>query len=316
MNRRIRGLALFAVAGLILALAASGVLAGTTGKIVGKVTDAKTGEGLPGANVTLVGTRMGAATDLDGSFVIINIPVGTYAVQASMIGYNTVTSTGVRSIQDLTTRQDFKLQMGVIGVKGIEIKAVRPLVETSKTTTTRITTTREIEAMPVARPQDVVAVTAGAVGSGNNINIRGGRRDEVSYLVDGLSINDANVGGAGLNINKLAIQEVMVQTGGFSAEYGEALSGIVNVVTKEGGDKFTGILRMTSDQILGPWSNHYNLYETSVGGTVPGIKAMKYYLSGELNLTDNRRPMFLKDKKSGSGCRSPGRCRPRPSTER
>jgi len=94
--------------GLIL-LAASGTLAGTTGKIVGKVTDAKTSKGLNGANVTLVGTKMGAATDLDGSFVIINIPVGTYTVKATLIGYKAVTSTGVRSIQDLTTRLDFML---------------------------------------------------------------------------------------------------------------------------------------------------------------------------------------------------------------
>jgi outer membrane receptor protein involved in Fe transport len=289
--------ALFVLAGLVLALATGGVLAGTTGKVVGKVTDAKTGEGLPGANVVIVGTRMGAATDLDGSYVIINVPVGTYTVSATMIGFRTVSATGVRSIQDLTSRQDFKLDMAVIGMKELIVPGVRPLIEKSATTTTRITTTKEIEAMPVARPQDVVAVTAGAVGSGNNINIRGGRRDEISYFVDGQSVNDAVVGGAGLNINKLAIQEVMVQTGGFSAEYGEALSGIVNIVTKEGSEKFSGILRATSDQFLGPVSNHFNLYEGSMGGAVPGLKNLKYYVSSELTLTDNNTPYFLKDKK-------------------
>jgi hypothetical protein len=298
MNRRTRGSVLFIVAGLVLALATSGVLAGTTGKIVGKVTDAKTGEGLPGANVIIVGTKMGAATDLDGSFVIINVPVGTYTVSASMIGYRTSSATGVRSIQDLTTRQDYKMEVTVISGKEIVVTAQRPLIERSATTTTRITTTKEIEAMPVTRPQDVVAVTAGSVGSGNNIYIRGGRRDEVAYFMDGLSINDAVVGGSGLNINKLAIQEVMVQTGGFSAEYGEALSGIVNVVTKEGGDRLSGVLRLTTDQFLGPVSNHYNLYEGSVGGPVPGVKALKYFFSSQLTLTDNRRPMFLKDTKT------------------
>jgi len=297
MNRRRRNSSLFVLAALLLITAATGVLAGTTGKIVGKVIDAKTGEGLPGANVVLVGTKMGAATDVDGSYVIINVQVGTYSVQATMIGFKGVTATGVRSIQDLTTRQDFKLEMTAMAVPGITIISQPLLVVKDATNTTRITTRKEIEAMPVQRPQDVVAVTAGAVGSGNNINIRGGRRDEVSYFVDGLSINDAVVGGAGLNVNKLAIQEVMVQTGGFSAEYGEALSGIVNVVTKEGSDKVSGVLRMTSDQFLGPLSNHYNLYEGSVGGPVPGIKALKYYFSGELSLTDNRRPMFLKDSK-------------------
>jgi len=297
MNRRTRMSALFVLAGLVLALATGGVLAGTTGKVVGKVTDAKTGEGLPGANVIIVGTRMGAATDLDGSYVIINVPVGTYTVSATMIGFRTVSATGVRSIQDLTTRQDFKLDMAVIGMQALIVPGVRPLIEKSATTTTRITTTREIEAMPVARPQDVVAVTAGAVGSGNNINIRGGRRDEISYFVDGQSVNDAVVGGAGLNINKLAIQEVMVQTGGFSAEYGEALSGIVNIVTKEGSEKFSGILRATSDQFLGPVSNHFNLYEGSMGGAVPGMKNLKYYVSSELTLTDNNTPYFKKDKK-------------------
>lgn len=292
MNRRTRMSALFVLAGLVLALATGGVLAGTTGKVVGKVTDAKTGEGLPGANVVIVGTRMGAATDLDGSYVIINVPVGTYTVSATMIGFRTVSATGVRSIQDLTTRQDFKLDMAVIGMKELIVPGVRPLIEKSATTTTRITGAKEIEAMPVASPQDVVAATAGSVGSGNNIYIRGGRRDEVSYFVDGISINDQVVGGAGVNISKLAIQEVIVQTGGFSAEYGEALSGLVNVVTREGGDKLSGVLRVKSDQFLGPLSYHQNYYEGSAGGTFPRLKNFKYYLSGEVDLMDNWQPKF------------------------
>ena len=296
MNRRRRYGSLFVMAALLLSTAASVVLAGTTGKIVGKVTDAKTGEGLPGANVMIVGTRLGAATDLDGSYVIINVSVGTYSVQATMIGFKAVTATGVRSIQDLTTRQDFKLEMGVIDLKHpVIISGTRPLIEPTATATTRITSSKEIERSTVKGAQDVVSVTAGAVGSGNNIYIRGGRRDEVSYFVDGLSINDPVVGGAGLNVNKLAIQEVMVQTGGFSAEYGDALSGMVNIVTKEGGDKFSGLMRVTTNQGLGGVARNQNLWESSLGGTAPGLQNLRFYFSGELGLQDDHRPMFTLD---------------------
>jgi hypothetical protein len=140
------------------------------GKIVGKVADVKTGEGLPGATVQIVGTKMGASTDLDGSFVITNVPVGTFTLQAKMIGFRNVTVTRVRSKKDFTTRQAFKLEMAVVGMKGLFVTDARPLIEKSATTSTRVTTTREVS-MPAnrtraGRAQDVVAVTAGAVGAG------------------------------------------------------------------------------------------------------------------------------------------------------
>ena len=108
----------------VILLAASGAFAEATGKIVGKVTDAKTGEGLPGANVIVLGKKLGSATDLDGSFVIINVPVGALILQASMIGFKPSKATIVQVVQGQTTVQDFRLE-----VQTIEIGETRHIID-------------------------------------------------------------------------------------------------------------------------------------------------------------------------------------------
>ncbi|MEW6684895.1 MAG: TonB-dependent receptor [Candidatus Edwardsbacteria bacterium] len=282
-----KAVALFLIIGGLVWCWASFVSAGTTGKIVGRVTDAQTGEALPGANVVIVGTQMGAATNLDGYYVIINIPVGTYSVKASMMGYDPMVFTEVRVVMDLTTTQNFKLNPAVIEMKVVEVKAERPMVIKDGTSTTRVVTTKEIAALPAASALNVVSNTAGAVGSGAFIHVRGGREDEISYFVDGLSVQDPLVGGIGLQVNTQAIEEVMVITGGFNAEYGEAMSGVVNIVTKEGGEKFSGLGRYTTDEFLGSRSRHYNRFELNFGGPVPLMKNLTYFLSSEITNTQS-----------------------------
>jgi hypothetical protein len=94
-----------------LMLIAFNVFAGVTGKIAGVVIDAETREYLPGAVITVLGTSMCANTDLDGRYTIINVPVGTYTVQAKMLGYESQTFTGIKSIKDLTTTINYKLKL-------------------------------------------------------------------------------------------------------------------------------------------------------------------------------------------------------------
>ncbi len=130
---------------LVLSTSLTPSWAGTTGKIVGTVKDATTGESLPGANVTIVGTTMGAATNPNGYYVIINIPVGAYSVKATMMGYEGVTTTGVRSIQDLTTTVDFRLKPMVIQIgEGVTVVAERPLVIKDATSTTHLISVKEM----------------------------------------------------------------------------------------------------------------------------------------------------------------------------
>ncbi|MDI6840407.1 MAG: TonB-dependent receptor [bacterium] len=283
---------------ILLLFCTSLTFAGVTGKIAGRVTDATMGSPLPGVNVVIEGTTMGAATDIDGYYYILNVPVGTYSVKATMIGYEPVTKTDVKSIMDLTTTLDFELKPTVIKVEGVTVTAKRPMVLKDATATTHVITTEEIERQPVHDYQAVVSQQAGvlssaggASGATGGIHIRGGRSGEVIYMVDGMSIQDPVLGRAGANINMNAIQEVMVLTGGFNAEYGEAMSGVVNLVTKEG-VKSEGMTRYRTDRIFtGYLDQGLNSYEASIGG--PFIKNANYFLSGEVNSRERWQSYFF-----------------------
>lgn len=288
--RQLRSISFLA---LCLALAAGTGLAATTGKIVGQVIDADTKEPLPGAVVTVLGTNMGANTDLDGRYIIVNVPVGTYSVQARMMGYDPMTVTNVKVIMDLTTTVNFRLKPTVLEIKGVVVEAQRQMVIKDATTTTRVTSAQEIMSMPAASTQNVVANTAGVVSAGGALNVRGGRSDEMVVFIDGVSVTNALTGAQGAQVNPAAIQEVMVITGGFNAEYGEAMSGVMNVVTKEGGDKHNVFLKYTTDEVLFSKSRHDNRIEGSFGGPVPLVKGLNYFLSGEVRNTDDIRPCFM-----------------------
>ncbi|HAD81041.1 MAG: hypothetical protein A2509_04420 [Candidatus Edwardsbacteria bacterium RIFOXYD12_FULL_50_11] len=287
----------FLIAAVVCLVMAGGLLfAGTTGKIVGTVTDSETKEPVPGAVVELLGTSIGANTDLDGRYFIVNVPVGTYSLKARMMGFETVTITNVKSIMDLTTTINFKLKPTVLLSEGITVTARRQMVIPDATSTSRVVSTKEIMAMPNASANNVIGNTAGVVTSGGQMNVRGGRSDEMAFFVDGVSVTDALSGAMGSQINTAAIEEVMVITGGFNAEYGEAMSGVVNVVTKEGGDKFNIYGRFTTDMYMMDNSRNNNKVELSLGGPVPYAKNLGYFLSGEVSNTDDFRPVFMPDK--------------------
>lgn len=273
---------LFIAAAVCLALTGAIALAGTTGKIAGTVREDGTNEPLPGAVVTILGTTLGANTDLDGRYMIINVPVGTYSVQAKMMGFETVTFTNVKSIMDLTTTINFKLRTRVIDRPDVEIVATRKMVIADATAKTTVMSTDDIMALPGASANAAIGQTAGIVTQANGtMNVRGGRSDEMAYFIDNVVVNDPLQGTQGAQINTGAIQEVMVITGGFNAEYGEAMSGVVNVVTKEGADKFSAFAKYTTDMFLGDNGRDYNRLEASFGGPFPYAPNLFYFLSGE-----------------------------------
>ena len=282
---------------VLVSLIVSGVaLGGTTGKISGVVVDAETKEALPGAVITLLGTSIGANTDIDGRYSIINIPIGTYSVKANMMGYEPQTITGLKAIMDLTTTVNFKLKTTIYEVEGTVVRGDRGAIQvrTDITSTTKTVSTKEIENMAgvrsyadvVARQSGVVSSQGGSSGATSGLHVRGGRANEIAYFVDGLSTQDQVSGGSGAQINTNAIQEVMVITGGFNAEYGQAMSGVVNVVTKSGASKQEAMLRYTSNGILpeeNVFNRGYNGFEANLGGPVPLLKDFKYFVSGEMN---------------------------------
>jgi hypothetical protein len=224
-----------------LFLGAVAAYGGSTGKIAGVVTDAGNRTGLPGANVMIEGTSIGAVADLQGHYDILNVPPGTYRIRASMIGYRTTIVQNVRVSIDLTTAIDAALQPTTLqSAEAVTITAVKPLVQLDKTSSLVSVSSDEIRNLPVQSMSDVLELQAGVVRDGNDFHIRGGRAGEVSYWVDGVATNEVYGGGNAVTVERSAVQEMQVVSGTFNAEYGNAMSGIVNLITKEGGPKWQG----------------------------------------------------------------------------
>ena len=230
------------------------LVAGITGKVFGTITDASTGEPLIGCNVILQGTSFGAATNLDGTYIIINIPPGKYTVTASMIGYakSNVTDVIVRS--DLTTTINISITQEAISGDEVTVVAERPLITKDLTASTAIIDGSMIDKLPVTEVAEVLELQAGFVQG----HLRGGRSGEVAYWVDGVPMTDVFDGGTIVDVNTSAISEMQVISGAFNAEYGQAMSGIVNIVTKDGSDTFKGNATIYGGDFI---SNKSNLYD-------------------------------------------------------
>jgi outer membrane receptor protein involved in Fe transport len=281
-------------------IALQAVWAGTTGKITGRVYDASTGVPLPGVNVIIQGTNMGAATNLDGDYFIINVPVGTYIMTASMMGYSPLEVQNVQVSADLTTTIDFPLgetQLDI--VREVVVVAERPIVERDVTSSSKRLDGATIERMPVTTFTDVVANQAGAVETGGGysggLHIRGGRDNEVVYVVDGVIANDPVYMQRGVNIETNAIAEMSVISGGFNAEYGEAMSGIVNIITKEGTPTYGGSVEYTTDLPLDGTRYDFgtNKVEMSLGGPVPLMNNMTFFVSSAIDDREDREPGII-----------------------
>jgi len=223
------------------------VYAGTTGKISGIVTD-ETGSPMPGVNVMIMGTTMGAASDINGQYFILNIPPGTYTLRATMVGYKPYKVDNVKVISDLTTSIDFPMQVSSMMMdEEVVVVAERALVQKDETSKISIVDSDDIMSMPVNSVQEILTTKAGfTVDANGDLHVRGGRADEISYMVDGVKMEDPLYRDSENNFNKDAINEMVIISGTFNAEYGDAMSGIVNITTRDGGSKFHGRFEYTS----------------------------------------------------------------------
>jgi outer membrane receptor protein involved in Fe transport len=212
---------------------------GTTGKIAGKIIDAATREPLISVSIMINGTSLGAASDLDGNYIILNVPPGVYSVVVSIIGYKQVQFDNVRVNIDLTTTLDAELQESAVELETVFVTAEKPLVQKDITSSLTSIGSKEIELLPAQSVTGLLELQAGVINYGG-IHIRGGRSGEVAYWVDGVATTDAFYGGQGIRVENSAIEELQVVSGTFNAEYGQAMSGIVNIITKEGKSKYSG----------------------------------------------------------------------------
>lgn len=311
MFKRDSMIVMWLVVSVVLAIVGS-AWAGTTGKLTGRVFDKSTGVPLPGVNVIIKGTTMGAASNLSGEYFVINVPVGTYTMTASMMGYSPLEVQNVKVSADLTTTIDFPLEETQLDiVKEVVVVAERPIVERDVTSSSRLISGSDIEKMPVTTFTDVVANQAGAVETGGSysggLHIRGGRDNEVVYVVDGVIANDPVYMQRGVNIETNAIAEMSVISGGFNAEYGEAMSGIVNIVTKEGTPSLGGTVEYTTDLPFEGSRYDYgtNKVELSLGGPVPAMKNLLFFVSSSVDDREDREPGIIQqphnDLKRNSG---------------
>lgn len=216
--------------------------AGTRGKIAGKVVDAQSKEPLPGVNVIIEGTTMGAATNLKGEYFILNVPPGVYTLKAQMIGYVPVRKEGVRVNIDQTSTINFQLSSTVLHVAhAVTVVAERPPIQKDMTYSMAAVGADQIKSLPAQELSDVLQIQAGLVkDSFGGLHIRGGRSGEVAYWIDGVAATDVFSGDLGIQVDNSSIKEMQVISGTFNAEYGQAMSGIVNIVTKEGSDHYQG----------------------------------------------------------------------------
>ncbi|MBI1938597.1 MAG: TonB-dependent receptor [Ignavibacteriales bacterium] len=268
----------------LLILVQINLFAGITGKLAGKITDAQTGEALAGANILIIGTNLGAAADEEGKYVILNIPPGTYQVKVSFIGYEQITISQVKIIADQTTSLPVQLNQGSVEVRGVTVTAQTPLIQKDLTSSISVLSRKEIESLPASNFTELLALQAGVIGSGSELHIRGGRSNEVAYLVDGMYVQDPLLGGLATQLNNDAIQEMSLLSGTFNAEYGNALSGVVNIVTRDGGEKFDGKLEVRTSRFgVKKFSELGELrINGSIGGPIWG-NDLKFFVSGEHN---------------------------------
>ncbi|TKJ40846.1 hypothetical protein CEE37_07745 [candidate division LCP-89 bacterium B3_LCP] len=283
------------VVALIIITSVYSAMAATNGKIAGRVVDKDSGEPLPAVNVVIEGTTLGATTDLDGQYFILIIPPGRYVLRATMVGYKDMSVQNVLVQTDLTTRINFELEATILDVgEVVVVVAERPLIEPDVTGSRMTTSAAALALMPIDDMEDILTLTAGAVEEDGSLHIRGGRNREVAFMIDGALVADPVTGAFDGDIPEMALEEVSVQTGGFGAEYGSAQSGIINMILKEGGPRYSGAFRMKTSDFSGyrtdPWHEQLWNVEGSFGGPVPYVKDLRFYLSGEWESDKGRFP--------------------------
>ncbi|MFQ6104214.1 MAG: TonB-dependent receptor domain-containing protein [Candidatus Glassbacteria bacterium] len=274
------------------------LLAQTTGKVEGVVTDADTGEPLVGAQVIIEGTLLGNITNDEGYYFILNVPVGLQAVKAQIIGYQSVTVKDVRILAGQTHSVDFSLKSTVLELPGQEIYGERePLVPRDNTVSKeRFTGETQLE-IPADNVTQVITLQAGVTRYGDQTySIRGGRPSESAIYVDGVNVKsyttDGTQGEDDLDVGENAVEEVDVITGGFASDFGDAQSGVINIVTKEGGQNYSGQLRLETDEFMPSSSNYgYNRAQVSIGGPIPALADnLTFFFSGEVTGQGDRFP--------------------------
>ena len=263
----------------------------SSGKITGFVRDGATGDPLAGVTVRVMRAELRAVSGLNGEYFILNVPVGTYRVEVQMIGYLPVRTQELTVNSDRTTRIDFDLETTILDLaEPVTITAPRAPIRSDLTASSELIDPREIESLPVTDLSDLIFLQNGVVRDAEgDLHVRGGRGNEISYYVDGASLEDPLLGGMGTHIQLDSVAELVINRGGFNAQYGEAMSGVVNIVTREGSGPVSGTLRGATTL-----QSQYDLNAGGYDDTLPGRGGrLEGTLSGALPWLGDRGGYFL-----------------------
>jgi len=224
--------------------------AGTVGKIAGRVFDVETNKPLIAVDVFIDELETGGATDVDGYYFILNVPPGTYDVEASMIGYRAEIKKSVNVFADRTTYIDFTLLPTIIELETpVVVIARKPVIEIDMTSKETRITRDQFDITPIEKPTEALALQGGVTtDAAGNLHVRGGRSGELAYYIEGIEVSNALLGNAPV-LNKNLVSEMSLLSGTFNAEYGNIMSGVVNIITPEGGSKLSTNLEYTSFMI-------------------------------------------------------------------
>lgn len=294
VRRRLLSLAVSALLGLswtapVLAqtppAAAPAAPARGTGRIAGRVTE-RGKEPIAFANVTIPATKQGTMTDENGNFVLPGVPVGTVQVQVEAIGFGKqVLTVQVAASATAPLNFNFGESKVVKQIEEIEVRAEKR-IDTKSSTTKQSITAEKLREIPVDNLREAVSTKAGVVAQGGELHFRGGRGGEVKFQFDGVEVSDPLLG-RGANIANLAIAGTEILSGGFDAEFGNALSGVVNVSTKEGSDRFGGEVRWDTDRYGDPTKtfDNFDRFTFGFGGPTP-VRNLTYFATYEGSWSD------------------------------
>ena len=266
---------------LALVTSTSALAQSSTGKIQGRVVDSQSGQPIAAAQVEVVGTNRGNITNDDGYYFINDVPAGLMDIRAVSIGYQEVVVNDQRILAGQTLTQNFSLAPTAVEIEAIVIEGERnPLVPRDQVTSRAIVTGETIDRLPLDNAESIVALQPGVITTNNGITIRGSRPNEEATYVDGVLVRRFQTGDASpLELPTNSLAQVDVTTGGFSARFSDAQSGIVNYTTRTGGNELGGSLSYMTDMVApAEWRTGLHRAEASVGGPIFG--ALSFFLAG------------------------------------
>ncbi len=265
------------------------LVSGLTGKIQGVVKDEATGQPIPYADVVITNTEIGTATDDQGNFFILNIPLGKYTVEISCLGYQTKKIENIIVEIDQTVRLNVSLKPSAIEMAPVVISGTTPSVEKDMVGSTYIIRKVDLEKQPIDYFEKLISFQPSVANLDTALHVRGGRATEVLYLIDNVSIIDPLSGEPVVNIAKGVIDEVIFMPGGFDAEYGRAMSGVVNVITEHPQDYLAGRLFAKTETIM-PTYYDFGYQDYQVSAHLPASKRFKGLVAADLMHTNDYDP--------------------------